>query len=1195
MAANTDMGLAGAAQPLPQDKRAAPRAFLLGFAGLLALVLLMGCGMARADLRRAEVIGGVADGFARIVVTFPEEIETQVRQSSGILIIAFKEPFAIDVDRLAAALPGYVSAVRRDPDGTAVRFALTRKVTINTMAAGERLFVDLLPEGWSGLPPGLPRAVIEDLARRARAADKLLRQRSIPTEAAGPPIHVRVASLPTFTRFTFDVGAAVAAGADREAGGLGITFGRPLAFDLSDARAALPATVRSIEAETRDGATTVRFTFAGEPEIRSFREEGAFVVDVGASSEARFASATDAPAAAAPAAPAPAPLVAAQSDPRASPAGEAGPGRDAESPPPLPHGPARPFPPPAPPFGAEAGVDPPPPAGAAPRKPQIESAPTDVPRPPPVAGPRPEPPRSAQAVPSGPGVSAFARVKKEGLEFVFPFREAVAAAVFRRGDVLWLVFDSEEPIDLARLKREAGAAVLAGSAVSDGKGQVVRLRLDRPYLASVGLDSTSWVVTLGETAEEPSEPLVIERVHATPANASAVIPFPQAHSVHAVRDSESGARLFVVTGSAPARGLVKGQEFVEFRALASVQGLVVEPLADDVTVEAVPERAVVARPGGLTLSPGSAKRQAGSRLWPTQPPILDVQSWSADRQAEFRDRRTALMNALSDAPEPRRNAARIELARFFLARDLYAEAKGPLDIVIENERDTRARAQALVLRAVTNLMMGRPGEALKDLVNPIVGNQHDAQLWRALALSRLGRFAEARAGLRNVAAASAGLPVELQRFAIRESVRCALEAGDFAAAATHLNEFDAIGAPREMTGALAVLSGRVAEGLGKIDDALGAYTLAAESLDAPAAAEGKLRRAQLRHRIRQIPGEEAAAELEQLTTAWRGDETELEALQLLATLYTEADRFRDAFQVMRVAVTAHPGARLTQRIQEQAAKTFETIFLGERGVALAPAEALALFYDFRALTPPGERGDEMIRRLAERLIGMDLLRQAGELLQHQVEHRLKGAKRAEVAARLATVYLMDRKPEYALSVLRATRMSDLPGELRRKRLLLESRALSDVGRQDLALEIVQDMRGREVERLRADIHWSAQHWRLAAEHIERLYGERWRDLAPLDAYERTDILRAAIGYALAEDTLGLDRFREKFAAKMAEGPDRRLFEILTAPLGARSGEFAEVAKSASSIDTLGAFLRDLRARFPEPENRMSAAKRPQNG
>jgi len=76
-------------------------------------------------------------------------------------------------------------------------------------------------------------------------------------------------------------------------------------------------------------------------------------------------------------------------------------------------------------------------------------------------------------------------------------------------------------------------------------------------------------------------------------------------------------------------------------------------------------------------------------------------------------------------------------------------------------------------------------------------------------------------------------------------------------------------------------------------------------------------------------------------------------------------------------------------------------------------------------------------------------------------------------------------------------------------------------------------------------------------------------------------LRAAIGYALADDAIGLGRFREKYAAKMAEGPDRRAFEVATSPLIASSAEFRDVVRQIASVDTLDGFLRELYARFPE--------------
>jgi hypothetical protein len=378
-----------------------------------------------------------------------------------------------------------------------------------------------------------------------------------------------------------------------------------------------------------------------------------------------------------------------------------------------------------------------------------------------------------------------------------------------------------------------------------------------------------------------------------------------------------------------------------------------------------------------------------------------------------------------------------------------------------------------------------------------------------------------------------------------------------------------------------VLVGRLSEGMGRNEDALTNYRAAAAAPERRAAAAGHLHEIMLRFALGDMPRKEVIDQLETLTTIWRGDETEAEGLKLLAHLYTEDGRYRDAFHVMRAAMLAHPDSDLTRKIQDEAAVSFESLFLGGKSDALPPVEALGLFYDYRELTPIGRRGDEMIRKLADRLVSVDLLDQAAELLQHQVDRRLQGAARAQVATRLAIIYLMNHKPDRALATLRATRTEGLANELRDQRLLLEARALSETGRHDLAIEIIAGIDGRQAIRLRGDILWAARKWRAAAEQIELLYGERWREFTPLSESERVDILRAAIGYSLGDEAIGLGRFRDKYAAKMADTPDRHAFEVVSAPTGAEGPEFQTVARAVGGMNTLDAFLRDMRTRYPD--------------
>jgi tetratricopeptide (TPR) repeat protein len=1136
---------------------------------------LLGPARAAPDWVKAEISVTTSGGYARLVFRFADDVESDVRLSNGILVVSFKRPVDVSVNRLDTNARGYVSAARRDPDGTAVRIALSQKVTVNSMAAGERLFVDLLPETWKGLPPGLPQEVVEELARRARDAEKKIReQRQLAQLRQLQPTRVRIANQPTFSRYVFELPQLISIATDRGKEKFTLVFDAALKFDLADAIALQPPMVQSVETAVDDQTTKVSFSFNGKVDIRTFREDNNYVLDVGAldAKDKRIdAILAGKPGAITPVAPTNAD--AAKSTPVPSTEGAA------------PVSPA-----PGPPAKPAAALMPPNPVPAETPMPETASKPPSdqeavaPERKEMTAVPATEEKMNENAPAAVPARDANSPVRVElrrqsdNLKLTFPFTGPTPAAVFRRADTLWLVFDTDARIDVAALGSDPTHTIRSVTAGRSRDGQVVRLRLERPRLTSLAAEGLSWTVTVGDMVLEPTAPLGITRNVASAPHASAIIPFEAPHTLHRLSDPDVGDTLLVVTALGPARGFLKTQDFVEFRALASTHGVVIQPLADDFNAELSADKIILGRPNGLTLSSAA---QGANRSATFRPVVFDTQLWGFDRQAAFSERQKKLLDAAAEAPETKRTAPRLDLARFYLAHDMYAEAKGVLDVTLSDERPTAEDTTGVVMRAVADIMLGRPEDGLKDLANPLVGNQNDAQVWRAVAQAKEGKWAEARAGFHNVDNAIATLPIELQRMALMEAVRASLEVRDYAGAANHLNEFETIGVAKDMQPAISVLTGRLAEGLGRSEEALAAYRAAADSQDRPAAAQGKLREVVLRYQLGELKPGEVISELETLTTIWRGDETEIEALQLLARLYTEETRYRDAFYVMRTAMRAHPNSEMTRRIQDEAAATFDSLFLAGKGDAMPTIDALSLFYDFRELTPIGRRGDEMIRRLADRLVTVDLLDQAAELLQHQVDHRLQGAARAQVASRLAVIYLMNRKPDRTLATLRATQMTGLSNELRNQRLLIEGRALSDMGRHDVALEVIANIEGREGTRLRSDVLWAAKRWRESAEQIELLYGDRWRDWQPLNDAERADIMRAAIGYGLGEDRLGMQRFREKYAAKMSEGPDRRPFDIVTSQLGSNGGEFREIAKTIATVDTLEAFLRDMRARYPE--------------
>ena len=467
-----------------------------------------------------------------------------------------------------------------------------------------------------------------------------------------------------------------------------------------------------------------------------------------------------------------------------------------------------------------------------------------------------KPPTADPAAP----VVVDVRRQGEALRLTFPFVVPTPAAVFRRADTIWLVFDSQAPIDINKITAQSGRSIRNAAITRSRDGQVIQLKLDKPKLTSIGAEGLTWTVVVGDTMLEPTQPLGLVRVTQGGARASVTVPFDAPSQLHRLADAEIGDTLLVVTALGPARGFLKPQEFVEFNALVSTHGVVIQPRADDVVAEVSNDKVVGDAAGGphtssagarmTAAAPGHANKDArgaaGTGLF-----VLDPQTWGFDREGNFRERQSELVAAAAAADELQRIPAALKLARFYMARELTTEAKGVLDTIALDETD----GSPILLHAVANVMLGRGADAMKDLAHPRSPIAMMRPLWRALALAQQGKWAEAREGFRSIETAAATLPIELQRQAFQEALQAAVEVRDFGAAQSLLSEFETLQAPARDAD-LAVLKGRIMEGLGRLAEALTFYRAAAQSPDRPAAARGRLREIALRHSIGEMKRED---------------------------------------------------------------------------------------------------------------------------------------------------------------------------------------------------------------------------------------------------------------------------------------------------------------------------------------------------
>ncbi|GEL41507.1 hypothetical protein MEX01_20980 [Methylorubrum extorquens] len=1047
------------------------------------------------------------EGFGRIVLTFDEPVSVKARLSGAILVLNFGEAVGSGPERIAAGMPDYVTVVRRDPDGSALRLALQRPYRVNVQDAGEQVFIDLLPESWNGFLPPLPTEVVADLARRAAAAEASLKARN---PAPVPrPLTLELARTDARTRLSLRLPAGSEAAFAPDGTGTRLTL--PGAWRLDDhaLRGRLDPNLGRVTVETESGEARILASPAEGVTLATLRDEDVVAID--------FVTKPKTPETA---------------TSSASPA------------------------------GASAGVAKEVPKEAA--RPAASSA---------DASPRPAAPPVL--------------TRKAGSGLVFPFAKRVPAALFERGGIVTLVFATTEPVAVP----PPGATGLVALAPPQRSGGFTILRFTAPAGRLVDLlpvtEPAGWELATGEGLA-PSESLTAQRAPTAQGRLGVTVRLPQAGPAGWL--DLDGERIAVVTtdGSRPA-SVVKAQRFVEFElipsrlglaVLANADDLIVRPDLDGVTIgrENAREGTREGRDGGLSVS-GISR--------PADPPVGAVTELAVDRdaweKAQRGDVRATLREGLAAAVEAHRRdrgGARLGLARAMMANDLDVEALGALtaaaaeDVVIDGDRQTA------LMRGILLARIGRAEEARKLLSDERLATNPEARLWRGYADALVGRWNEAAVALRAGESVLERYPEPLASLFHAAAAEAAVETGDWEAVTR-----ESIAASRAATDytrdRLTLLRAKMDEATGRGAAALAAYETLRNQAPWPLAAEATLRAAVLGHALGKTPLPEAIDQLEVLALTWHGGPTEIGTLGALGGLYEEAGRWRKIFTTARRANALSPEAPIARALHERALAVFEDLFLGARGERLGGVEALALYFDFKDFAPAGRRADEIVRRLADRLVALDLLESADELLQYQIDHRLEGTARSSVSARLATIRLMEGKPLQALQTLDATHLPELPEDVRRARAMLRARALSDLSRTDLALETVEGETGADAERLRADILWAARRWREAGEAHEMILGPAWRSGKPLDDTARADVIRAGIAYGLAGESLGLERLKAKFAGPMAESADARTFAMLTRPDAPRSAAFRDAALRATKAETLAAFLSEYRKRYPD--------------
>lgn len=812
-----------------------------------------------------------------------------------------------------------------------------------------------------------------------------------------------------------------------------------------------------------------------------------------------------------------------------------------------------------------------------------------------VAEPEPQRP---SPIPAGGVVRVGSRIGAGQVQLTFPWANPAGAAVFRRGGAVWVVFDAPATLDVSQAPR--GLRQLTRLTAHRGADYTaVRIESPQGVPAFASAQGSTWTVTLGPGAqvEAASQIRIVRDQAGGPAGLKAAV--AGATRVVRVSDPVVGDTLSVVTALGPAKGLPSRREFVQMALLPSAQGLAAESYISDLAVRRDGDLVQIGRPAGLSLSPASAAvERIEANMGAPQPaslPGLIGEAWDKTGSGGFLSRYNALLSAANEEGAQGRDApvaARMALARFLVGSELSYEAIGVLNETARRSPAVMDDPEFRGLRGIARVMARRYKEAQADLSVPILSDDPSAALWRSYVAAQLAQWSDARNQFGAGAEAfNRFSPVWKARFA-RSDAKAALALGDVngAQARIKLALMDKTDPLEEL--ATRLVEAEVVEALGYKDRALRIYAAVAgaptDSLSAPAT----LRATKIRLETGKITPVQAADTFAALRYRWRGDATELETIRALGQLYLGQGRYREALEALRGAGGRLPDLPEAVKLQADLGAAFRALFLDGAADGLEPIQALAMFYDFRELTPLGADGDLMVRKLVRRLVDVDLLDQAADLLKYQAENRLDGVPRAQVATDLALIYLMDRRPEQALQAINSSRTTILPGPLNTERRLVEARALTGLGRYDHALEVLERDKGGEAQDLRAEILWKQKSWSAAGGMFEKSLGDRWKQAGPLSAEEEGKLLRTGVAYSLAGDDAALTRVQQRYAGfyEQARNPEA----LRVALTGVQSGRLnvGDFGRVAADNEAFAGWVDKMKQRFREAPASAGPAKPP---
>ncbi|MCW8915299.1 MAG: hypothetical protein OQK24_05515 [Magnetovibrio sp.] len=1122
---------------------------------LIVTLSVFGAVDVQADSVRVRATKG--DGYGRITFRWPQPVGHQAQRQGDQLVVNFSRPIEANLNVVTQNLGALVASVAPAPNNASVAFRIRGEFTVRSYDSGSSVVVDIVGAGQAQTVGAQPKTAPQAATAPAKGG-------------SGPNIRVRTGVHDDYSRLVFDWPSNTPFEVIRDGNAAIIQFGKPGQSDVSRLASGRIRNIAGASVSNTDGNLRVILSVDATSQVKAFNSGPKVVVDVFAPGTQAAAPQLAQKPQEQPEAPDQTSEPAVQQSAKAEepPAPESAPVAPVEVAETITEDAASSLP-----DGSAAPLE------LAPKKPVVED----------IASGAPKPALSEDRI----GTRAQAsKVGDKGVALKFNWDEPVGAAVFRRGEDLWVVFDKRAKIDTEALLQDGAGLITSVEQVPSQNGAVLRMRTPEDINPEIKRAGLAWLLEFLPQPLIPSAPLQADSQPDSPLGARLFVSVPEPGRIIAFRDPEVGDNLLAIPVIPLGHGMSRVWTYPQLRFLPSKQGVVMKPLTDDLRVRPLRQGVEVTSTGDLLISPVSAEDKANVELQQQLASstgildlraltrVLDLEKWKRPDLLDFTGTKQKLQREIAFAKNSRiKNEAQRELMFFLFSNGFNAETVGLLHEMVRVNPDYVQEPEYLLVKGAASWLMGRMADAREALFNSKLDEFDEATFWRAAVIAGEGKLPDSAYEIRQTGAITQPYPKAIKMPMATLVADAAIELGDVKQASQYLEVLSVDNPTRAQRDQIELVAGRVKEVSGDDEGAVADWEGVMEGRHRPSRARAAVARTELLLKLEHYTPADAIEEYEKLRFVWRGDDFEFKLLRRLGTLYLEQKLFRDGLRTLRQAATYFPDHESTNQVTKQMSDAFHKLYLENGADVLPPVTAIALYDEFRELTPPGELGDEMIRNLADRLVGVDLLDRAAALLESQIEFRLKGELKSRVGARLALIQLFDRQYDSAISTLNVTDTPNLENDLKSQRQLLRAQAHIGLGETEKALELLLSEVGREAELLRSGIYWDAGDWKNASKSLAKLTRELGiRPRKPIDDMQAAVVLALAIAYTLDGNEVAIARTQDNFGDAMVNGPYADAFKLIAEPPETGLVDFRGLEPIVEKVENFQGFMELYRER-----------------